>query len=544
MPQPHISRFEWRAAALFAVLIAVVTTLPYVVGTSSQTADSRFSGAVIGADDFHSYIGKMRLGARGLWDFYLFYTPEPHDAVPLVFLPYIVPGQVVGRFIQPHDPALTPALIGVFHALRIVADAVLIVVLYRFIAVYLRAPGQRMTALILAALGGGIGWLLVLFDSRLLPPDFYIPEGFSFVILLSLPHLALARAALLGGFIAVFGALETARWLPWSLLAGACWCLVGLSVPFYLAVLYCVLGVWGLALWIRARRLPLRLLMRGGLAAALTLPLFIYYAVAFASNATFAAWSAQNNLVSPSPVQYALAYSLFILLSAPALRWAWRRARTRPLYALPAAWVLIVPLLVYLPINVQRRMAEAVIVPLAVLAAHGLALILRRLPLSARPRAHALVVGVACLSSVFLLLTTTLGATSRILPTYIPTAALDAFQWLNTHAPENAVVLTSFTSGNLLPAYTELRPYVGHGPETIDVREKELISGRFFADTMTASERQALYADARIAYILYGPSEAAFATDSAQISPRWVQGLRLIYARGGYRIYAVPAPRL
>ena len=192
----HISPLEWRRVAWFAALIIALVMLPYAVGWATQTDAMRFSGAVIAADDIHSYLGKMRLGARGMWDFTLFYTPEPHDPVPGVFLPYIAAGQLVGLFYGESDPALTPALIATYHAMRVAFTLLLIVVLYRFIAHFLRSPTQRMTALILSVVGGGFGWLLLFLPGGAdwlgsLPPDLFIPEGFGFLIPLALPHLAL-----------------------------------------------------------------------------------------------------------------------------------------------------------------------------------------------------------------------------------------------------------------------------------------------------------------------------------------------------------------
>src|SRR5690606_1851596 len=101
------------------------------------------------------------------------------------------------------------------------------------------------------------------------PPEWFIPEGFTLQILLGLPHLALARLALLLGLLALMNALAREKWLPSALGAGACWLLVGIAVPFYLAVIYAILGAWGLALWLRDRAFPLRLLARGVVAAGL-----------------------------------------------------------------------------------------------------------------------------------------------------------------------------------------------------------------------------------------------------------------------------------
>jgi hypothetical protein len=133
----------------------------------------------------------------------------------------------------------------------------------RFIAAFIRSPNARFTALVLATVGGGLGWIVTFTGT--LPPDFYIPEGFGFLIIFGLPHLALARAALLGGLLLLFKSLEPQRQesheggsvgarhpvplhsilLPF--LAALCWLIVGLAVPFYLDILYCILGAWGLA---------------------------------------------------------------------------------------------------------------------------------------------------------------------------------------------------------------------------------------------------------------------------------------------------------
>ncbi len=96
----------------------------------------------------------------------------------------------------------------VFHAARLVFGFALILVSYRFVAVFLRRPAARWLALLLITLGGGLGWLLVIagHDHLMgsLPVDFFVPEDYSFLILFGLPHLALARAVMLGGLLLIF----------------------------------------------------------------------------------------------------------------------------------------------------------------------------------------------------------------------------------------------------------------------------------------------------------------------------------------------------
>jgi hypothetical protein len=528
---------EWRRVWLVVLTVTLLTTFPYILAARSGGEDWRFSGFLFGVEDGNSYLGKMRLGARGLWDFHLFYTPEPHDSAPLIFLPYILPGQAVGRLIQPQDPAQTGALILTFHLMRVVFNALLILVLYRFIAVFLKKPGSRLLALALALFGGGFGWLVgIVFGGSWLgspPPEFFIPEGFSLLILIGLPHLALARAALLGGLLCLFGALEN-RWLYWSFMAGLCWIVVGLAVPFYLVILVCILGAWGLASWISKRTFPLKLARAGAVAFGINLPFVVYYALTFSRNPAFAQWSAQNILPSPHPLQYLLAYILLLIPAVLGSRWAWRRARRGdPRWALLVGWPVIVPVLVYLPMNVQRRMAEAVIVPLAILATVALEWMARH-PATRRVR-RALVV-VAVFGSAFFLFGTTLSGLSPRTPLYYPAAEIRTLDWLNGHTGPEQVILAAYDTGNVIPAYTSLRPYVGHGPETMFAIQKTATMEQFFANGMDAETRKKLYQSVNARYIFYGPDERALANGAP---PNWLNEAHLLYDAEGYQVYAL-----
>jgi hypothetical protein len=437
------------------------------------------------------------------------------------------------------DPALTGILIGTFHLLRIICGGLLAVVSYRFAAAFIRAPGWRLFAAALMLAGGGLGWLLLLSGNAdwlgSPPPEFFIPEGFGFLALYGLPHLALARSALLVGLLALLqaAALPRGGWRC-ALAAGACWLVVGLCVPFYLLVIYLILAAWGLAAWIGGRVFPRRLAQAALLPALLTLPLLAYYTLVFARNPAFAQWSAQNLLPSPHPLHYLLAYGLLAALGLVGGRRAWRRLRRG---ALPAAlligWPLLVPLLVYLPVNVQRRLAEAVIAPLAVLAALGLAaLVRRRLWRRLRPA-----LAFSLFASAGLILTGGLfSALNPALPVFRPAAELEMLAWLDAQTEADRVALAAFETGNILPAYTSLRPYVGHGPETLDALGKTAAVQRFFADAMPAAERAALLASVNVRYILYGPLERALHPTAAE-NPAWAADLPLRYDADGYRVY-------
>lgn len=539
--QPSISAKEWRNVAFFALFLLILTSLPYLVAVMANNDAWVFNGHAFGVEDGNAYLGKMRLGARGNWNFYLFYTSEPHDSEALFYLPYIATGQIVGLIYDTDDPALFNGLIIGFQGLRVIGDAILVTVSYSFIAQFLHVPSTRMLALLLSTIGGGLGWLvIILLGPEWLgtpPPDFYIPEGFGFLVVLGLPHIALARAALLGGFLCLFRALATPRWWGWAIAAGICWLLVGIGVSFYLAIIYCLMAIWGLIAWIKQGRFPLQLTLRGTVPTTMTFPLFFYYVWVFSQNEIFATWSSQNLLASPSPLQYVAVYAVWYGLAAVAIRWLWKEYPREPTLLL-IGWAVAMPFLVYLPINVQRRMAEGVIVPLSVLSVIGLRLAVPSLSKGSYQRAWkrsrvALVITLT-LSSGLLLLGVTFTALTPDRPLFRPQAEMDALDWLNVYANDDAVVLALFETSNVIPARTNLRVFVGHGPETIESTPKKRLAEDFFADELSQQAQQALFSRYGVDYVLVGPKER-------ELSPsmNWATSLTLIYNQGDYQIYEV-----
>lgn len=521
---PSITQREWRQVAYFTAGVLLITTVPYLLGWRLQGHSWLFNGFAFGVEDGNAYLGKMRLGVRGYWNFFLFFSPESHPSVPLFYLPYILTGQFIGLFIDSRSPAVLGWMVVAFHVMRLVFDALLIASLYRFIALFLVAPSQRLMALLLACFGGGLGWLLIIIgQSNLfgdLPAEFFIPEGFGFYVLYGLPHIALARALL---FIGLY-MLITQQHYYQMLWVGLCWVGVGLCVSFYLVVIYGIVGSWGLALWFRHKRFPRQFAVRGLLATGFTFPLFLYYLLVFNQNEAFAQWSSQNLLPSPHPLHYLLAYGVLVILAGLSVR---RYFPITDNSILLVMWVLMVPLWVYIPINVQRRLAEGVLVPLAILAT----------PTLFHIRWRSAIVTILLLSSLLLLLGSIFAVFRQDRPLYRPYDEVAALDWLNDHAAENAVVLGTFETGNFVPSRTNLRTFLGHGPETLHSLDKGDLVDRFFSDEMSEAERLAFYERYHIRYIFYGPLERELAPRLEQ--PTWTHTLSLIYDHAGYQIFEV-----
>ncbi|HLY27329.1 MAG TPA: hypothetical protein VKQ72_13370, partial [Aggregatilineales bacterium] len=429
----------------------------------------------------------------------------------------------------------------------------LILVIYRFVAAFLVKRSLRWLAIVLICMGGGLGWLLIAIGQGdwlgSQPIDFFVPEGFTFFLLYGLPHLALARAALLGGLLLTIHAFvlpNPRRWIPFSALAGLCWLVMGLCVPFYIAVLYAILGAWGLAAWLRQRSFPWQLFFRCCVGALIPLPYLIYNFYVFATNPVLGAWSAQNVLPSPHPLHYVVGYGILAFLSLPAIRWGWHRARHSIVYLLPVSWVIAAPILVYLPINVQKRLLEGVFVPLCILAVMGLRLWWIGSGVQRRPRYARLVWRQAVIGLLLLLLPTTLVLLSGGItfaaradlasPAFHSAGEIAALDWLNSHAQTDQIVLCRFDTGNYLPVRTSLRAYIGHGPETLNLAEKSQKVDRFLAGSMSPEEAR---------YLLSGeadkgdPIRYVIANDADGI--QGYTALQKVFESNGYAIYEVQA---
>jgi len=385
---------ELRFVLVFSVVALVITSIPYVLGATLATESRIFGGFVYAVEDGYSYLAKMRQGAEGSWLFHIAYTPEPH--IGTLFFPFhLLLGKVAALLPGPKNN-LTARMVWVYHGARVVFGLGLLLTVYRFLASFTEDLAVRRLAWLMVTFGGGLGWLLVALGHPdwlgSTPLDFILPEGFTFLVLYAFPHIALARSLLLWGILFLLRAWEgclksevrsldhasritqhATRITHHAALAGGVWLLMGLIVPFYVAVAWAVTGAAWVALGLRAgpavgRPWPTAglhcesTLVAGvaGLAVLISAPIVAYSAWAFTSDPVYATWATQNRILSPHPLHYLAAYGVLLVLAAFAARDAWRE-EGRGWF--PLAWVGVVPVLVYLPFNLQRRLVEGVQFP-------------------------------------------------------------------------------------------------------------------------------------------------------------------------------------
>ncbi len=523
MAARRLQSSEWRWVVVFAAAVMAFTSLPYAVGWASQRAGWQFSGFLVAVEDGNAYLARMRQGAEGQWLDTLAFSTEPQTGAFLYPVLHLL-GALAGR-----DPL---AEIVVYHVARVLAGILLLGVSYAFVSAFVPEVRWRRLGLVLIALGGGLGWLLTvalkdpLFGA--LPPDLVLPEAFSYLILFNYVHLALSRALLLLGLLAYLRG--RGGWAGLALLAA------GLAQPLAIGVAWAVMGAHVALGWLLRGRVAgwdwQADLKTAALAGAISAPLLAYVTLALRLDPVLRQWLAQNVLPSPPPLHYLLAYVALLLPAVVGMRALWPRA-PRPA-ALAAAWIVLAFVLAYLPLPPQRRLLEGVQLPLVALAVVGLG------SLAVRWRRPATVAVLALSLPTTLLLW--LGALSAAryvaAPVFLPPDEVAAFAWLRAHASSADAGLAAYATGNALPAYTPLRAYIGHGPETVYLADKRPQVAAFYDAATPDTIRRDLLRTAGLTYVLLGPNERALGA----FDPATAGYLDLRFTSGDFAVYAVVAP--
>lgn len=550
MTRSHSIFNERRWVFIFAILVMVLTSIPYLVGYARQGDDWIFTGFVFGVEDGNSYIAKMLGGGSGAWLFRTPYTVFPQSGV-IAYIPYIL----LGKLISPSDSHAH--LVIIYHLFRVVAGFLVIFATYDFLSFYLSDVRLRRFGLVLVILGGGLGWIFILLGQDMvigdIPLDFYSPETFGFLSLYGIPHLALARATLLWGLLVYLKASKPgskSSYQEWVKLGGL-WLLTAIAQPLTALVMGFVIGLHliALALWEIWQRYKgdvgswrdwfhaLRVAILAGLIPA---PFLIYNVFTFANDPYLRIWISQNIISSPHPFHYVMAYGLCLIFLIPG---SVRMLRYHPWVGkLPVSWVLVFPLLAYIPLNIQRRLPEGVwvaIVLITMFAFEGTTLSSREssivLTKSQSLSRYRYILLLALPSTLLLIAGGLLTVRYLAQPVFRSASEVAAFHFLEGISDPGDIVLTSYETGNALPAWVPVRVVSGHGPESAGSTEYLAQVKKFYQLDTLDSQRTQLLNNWSAQFVFWGPAERAL----GDWDPYQANYLREIYNKNGFVIFKV-----
>ncbi|HJW84608.1 MAG TPA: hypothetical protein VJ754_09925 [Anaerolineae bacterium] len=504
-----MTRSELRWAAIAALAVALLSSLPYVVVAATTPADVRFGGALITPIDAQSYFAKMRQGYDGAWLFRLPYTVND-EADAFVYTFFLALG---------HLARLTGlSLTAVYHLARGLGGWALLMSVYALIARVFDRHGERRRAWLFVALTSGLGWI------GLASTDVSIPESNTFFSILTNPHFPASMALMLIIYMSVLD----------GMLLRASLASLGLAIlqPFApIAVFVGLLMSWIVGWSIGHRRASLWPQVKTALIAGLSIaPLMIYFYLAVQGDPVLRGWSAQNLTPSPPLSEYLIGYGLIWLLAIPGARAALRRRRD--VDVLLVAWALSSALLLYAPFPLQRRFSLGLHIPLVLLAVMGLrSATAKAASGDASYRWWGRIAFIFSLPTTLLLMAIMSTATMRPPDGRLFFSANEAaaFDWLRlaAHAPRKPVVIAAPETGLFLPAWADVRVIYGHPFETLDAAETRSKVESFFAGTADRTDMLR-----GVDYIFFGPREKKL----GEADPGW----QPVFESGDVTIYAAP----
>jgi hypothetical protein len=530
----QVQRGEWRWVIVVAALVVAASTLPYLAGFLAQTADWTFGGSIMDQVDYHTYLAKMWQGHQGSWRYEVPYTTESHEGAYLVTF-YLVLG---------HLARLTGmSLPLIYQVARVAFGFIMLLAVYRFIALFASPLRTRRLAFLLATTASGLGWLTEIVAPTaaggVSPMEFWLLDAYTYLAVLIFPHFSAAIVLLLAIYVLLLRQPEgpSLREAGLAILSSVA---LGVIHPFALLLADLVPALYWAAVWLRNRQVNWR-----GLAAVLAmgvaqLPILVYDLWVF-RQPVFAGWSAQNITLSPPLPVYLWGYGLLILLGAAGVV-AWAR-RDMPGLAFPVIWIVLVAILAHLPWNLQRRFLEGVQVPLGLLAGVGLA---EALVTETRGRkvdrlrwlSVALLVSLMSMSNLYLTLGHTLAAAARSPALFWPASTTASVDWLGKNSQPEDVILADFKVGSLIPGRIGRRVVLGHWMETVNYKEKADLVSRFFDAATSPEERFGLLLHHGVGYVFYGPEERAL----GNFDPNSVDYLKPVFSNDPVSIYRVDLP--
>jgi hypothetical protein len=516
---------SWVLALGLSLAVVIAALAPYLIAGRLAHAGS-FSGFLINPLDGFSYLAKMRQGAEGSWSFRLPYCSEPGPGA-FIFIFYLFLGNLA-RW-------LNVSLLPVYYTARVVTGFAMFILAYFFYSLVFEKKHLKWIATLLAMFGSGLGWLAIPFGIQ--ASDLSIPESIPFLTAYANAHFPFAAAVMLGAVLSVF---KKDRFRLRSVAAFTCGMSLGIVLPFSMISLAIGLGMWliwegfhhgwnGLTGFFRKQRthlLPYLALVVGAL------PWLIYDLWLARSHPSLSVWNAQNLTPSPPLIDYVIGYGLILILAVFGVMRT--GALDQPRNRLFLSWALSNLILLYMPLNFQRRLTLGLFFPLAGLAALGLERIAGE---RSKIRATVILLLILSVPSNLIVIGAGISSVQRQDPSVIHLQGeLEGYAWTDENTPSGSLVLASPEIGNRLPAFADVRVLYGHPFETPYADTQRSLVESLYAWEGSIAEAIDLLDQLGIDYVFFGERERILGR------PDWIEQLPLVFKSQGMEIYEVTAP--
>jgi hypothetical protein len=244
----------------------------------------------------------------------------------------------------------------------------------------------------------------------------------------------------------------------------------------------------------------------------------------------FKLWTDQNIIMSPPVTDYLLAYLLMLPFLLSGLFYLLKNRNPEGL--LLAGWVILFPIMAYFPVHLQRRLPEGIWVAIVIISILGL---------EAAPRLTRIfrfVVPASLISTAIFFLGALITVWTPAKPLYVSADLVDVLKYMSQNIKPNQTVLASYKTSNILPAWVADFVLIGHGPESIRLREIEPRVNQFFSGSDAADQKK-LFDEFSVDYIIWGPDEKELGSWDPALDPK----MQTVYQNASTSLFKIINPK-
>jgi len=527
---------EKKLLVLVCLVIIIVTTAPYLYGYFNTPPGKVYTGIHhLTPGDTNVYLSMIEQVKQGHNVFINPYTSEPQHR--LYTNPIWLATGWMAKIFNLHN-------LVAFQIARIITVVVFIFIMYLFLSYLFKDPRKRKWALFIILFASGIGVFLnpFIFDATNIyehPTDIWVPESVTFLTLLNVAHLIASLTLIVLAFLLMLLAFDSDK-QRYSIGAGVACLLLFWFHPFNGPTIYLVLATYLTILFVWRRKIYWSYFKHCFWIAFIPIPSIIYLYLISRADWVIQEWSAQNILPSPSVWMYVIGYGFILLFAIGGLWISLKKPSSKRIFII--AWAISSAMLLYIPLTFQRRMSEGLHIPLSILAFIFIYYLVERT--KGREKSADIKIYVLILFLVVFLPLTNIQILGQDFymyeqeqeyPYYLSQGEMDSFEWIKQNVTEEEITFSSFYSGNFIPAYSGRKVYIGHGPQTINLSEKEELTIWFFKDNKEQEKKLSLLEDNELDFLFYGPIEK----DMGDYSPSSAKYLELVYSNEEVEIYII-----
>ncbi len=372
----RVTREHWLygVASVTFVLLTSMGQLNFAVHTPAGYA---YTGAnPYTAADKMVYKNMIQQGREGILFMRNVHTTDPQHGRMLSPVWYVI-GQTGAWFNLTNNAA--------YQIYRVLFTLIFCWLLYLFLAQLFVHEVERVIAGLFVYFSGGFGWLYLITHPWLLqassqikfffsPVDLYVTEGNTLLNFAQAPLFSFSQVALVASAFIFVRYREKVNWL-WDSVNAAIILVLGTMHPYDMPIVFAVLGSWTVwHIYTSGSWLSLKRFMLLGCAALITIAYNFY---ALFSEPVLRSWYEQNLVYSPLITNYLWGYGLLLPLALVGLFMMGTQKKHDPWWAMILIWCAIIPLLLYLPLDVNRRFINGWHIVLAITAYAGCSYLFR-----------------------------------------------------------------------------------------------------------------------------------------------------------------------